>query len=109
MRHPFVIDHPARMVKSGIADELTTMVQKGISPYRPAIAAMLNAAGFDRRMNVKRSAPSKKLPTLSASQRAEKTSDIQTESEPHRLLSVFMSGIDSGNPSSRNACRVLRV
>ena len=52
MRHPLVIDHPAGVVESGIANDLRVPVPKGISPNCPALAAMLDDARFDGRMNV---------------------------------------------------------
>src|SRR5208283_4703367 len=56
MRHPLVIDHAAGVVESGIANELLIAIPKGVAPDGPALAAMLDAAGFDGRMNVKRAA-----------------------------------------------------
>src|SRR5437016_6065654 len=53
VRHPLVIDHPAGVVEGGVANELSIAVQKGVAPDCPTLAAMLDAAGFDRRMNVK--------------------------------------------------------
>src|SRR5215472_8063374 len=52
MLYPFVIDHLASVVKSGMANELGIVVPEGVAPDCPALAAMLDDAGFDGRMNV---------------------------------------------------------
>jgi len=56
VRYPLVIDHPTGMIKGGIASDLCIAVPKRIAPDCPALAAMLDAAGLDGRMNVKRAA-----------------------------------------------------
>jgi hypothetical protein len=63
MRYPLFVDHPASVVESGIANDLgindlgindlRVAVPKRVAPDCPALAAMLDDAGFDRRMNVK--------------------------------------------------------
>src|SRR5215467_8597639 len=56
MGYPLVIDHPTGIVESGIASDLCIAVPKGVAPDCPALAAMLDDAGFDGRMNVKSAA-----------------------------------------------------
>src|SRR5215469_5360122 len=56
MRYPLVIDHLASVVESCMGNDLRVAVPEDVAPNCPALAAMLDDAGFDGRMNVKRAA-----------------------------------------------------